>query len=198
MVRAASRAAAPSPSAPEEPDQGQGRPPDPDVDWLLAGMRTRVDMAEQHATALEARCTLLDSMLQQHLDSAQDGAALQVQAQMYDMRATLQHLSLRMDMLEQRVAHAVEEGEGRLESVLAALVQALRQQDAMAAHEGQLEELRAAVADLAHKVDVGGRVGRVGSPPTPEGGVGRSPGRVALPSVAEQVMAEWIKREQRH
>lgn len=179
-------AATPSPvnhTAPAVAAVGGGSVPPPVDDSqarlgvLLSGMGDRLHMAEQHTTSLEARCTLLDSLLQQLLESTQhDGVRtmLQMQAQLYDIAASLQHLLLRVDVLERRVTHAVEEGEGRLESVLGALVGALRQQDVMAAHEAQVAELRAAVAELARKLEAvegaGAVVGRVGSPRTPKGG----------------------------
>lgn len=151
--------------------QGPSVDPQGGLGMLLSGMGNRLHVAEQHTTALEARCSLLDSLLQQHLDSAQqDGVrtSLQTQAQLCNIAASLQHLSLRVDVLERRVARAVEEGEGRLESVLQALVHALRQQDEMG-------ELKAVVMDLARKfeaVETGLGGARVGSPPTPEGGTG--------------------------
>lgn len=170
--------AAASVGGPAQDDVWHGRPPvDPQggLGVLLSGMGNRLHTAEQHTMALEARCSLLDSMLQQHLDRAQqDGVrtALQAQAQLSEVMATLQHLTLRVELLERRVASAVEEGEGRLESVLGALVHALRQHDVMAASESQLAEVRGAVAELARKletVETVAGVGRVGSPQTPEG-----------------------------
>lgn len=161
-------------------DAWQGRAPADTqrggLDQPLSGVGTRLHVAEEHTTALEARCALLDSLLQQHLHaSQQDGvrAALQTQAQLCEMTAMLQHLSMRVDVLERRVASAVEEGEGRMESVLGALVHALQQQDVMTANAVQLAEVRLAVAELARKmetVEAVAGVGRVGSPHTPEGG----------------------------